>query len=641
MSWLTSWIPNFFTPSSAWLFSLLIPIIVFYFLKLRRTRLEVSSLALWRQVINDQRVNAPFQRFKRNILLFLQLALLCLIALAAMQPFFPGDAERLQYLPILIDCSASMAATDAEGKTRLELAKEEVAEIIEGLMPGQQLTLISVGNSARRLTDFTDNKPVLREALESIEIVDVPSKIEDGLRLSQALARTHEIEKIRFYSDGNLPTRINPATGKPMAAVNFDLPFAVDFFQMPAAGNNMGITALNARRANQERWDVFLRVEGTPSGSTESRVVLMANGQVAGEDRVILGPGESQRLVFGVPADAANHLVAKLEPIGADALEIDNRAWLDLPAAREITVYCPPELLTFRHALESLEGVRVEPAGDGAADRVAYDLVISDQADDQAREAPVVLMVGTLPDDLTEMITILEEPAEVVDFQRDAQLLQHVQLKDVIISESPEKKEGVEDPDIEQLGYTMLAYGNRGPLILRQRDGTKVTYFLLFHTDRSTLPYRVGFPVLVNNLLSEALQFASLGEMQAAKTGVLPSVSLTKNETYRVTRPDGKHEERMTNDDGLLVGVPASQIGEYEIRSEGNLVDKIGVGLLDPSETSLFAVDKIQFNELSVQAEDQKLKTDKPLWPKIAFAAFALLLFEWWYFQKRPAGIPD
>src|SRR5262245_16283179 len=115
-SWFTSWLPSFFHPSSAWLFSLLIPIIILYFLKLRRNRLEISSLALWRQVINDQRVNAPFQRFKRNILLFLQLLLLCLIALAAMQPFFVGNSSDDLALPILIDCSASMGALDANGR---------------------------------------------------------------------------------------------------------------------------------------------------------------------------------------------------------------------------------------------------------------------------------------------------------------------------------------------------------------------------------------------------------------------------------------------------------------------------------------------------------------------------------------------
>ena len=70
------WWP-FIASQWAWLFLLFVPLVIFYFLKLKRPRLEIPSLALWRSVLNDQRVNSPFQRFKRNLLLlYLQILLL-------------------------------------------------------------------------------------------------------------------------------------------------------------------------------------------------------------------------------------------------------------------------------------------------------------------------------------------------------------------------------------------------------------------------------------------------------------------------------------------------------------------------------------------------------------------------------------
>ena len=126
----------------AWLFLLLVPLVIFYFLKLKRPRLEIPSLALWRSVLNDQRVNSPFQRFKRNILLLLQILLLMFVVLAAMQPFFPSGAERARYLPILIDTSASMAAVDAEGKSRLDEVKLEVRKLIDNMLSDQRFCLI-------------------------------------------------------------------------------------------------------------------------------------------------------------------------------------------------------------------------------------------------------------------------------------------------------------------------------------------------------------------------------------------------------------------------------------------------------------------------------------------------------------------
>lgn len=636
-----SWFPGFSTAATgAWLFLLLIPLVIFYFLKLKRPRLEIASLALWQQVISDQRVNSPFQKFKRNMLLLLQILLLSLVALAAMQPFIKGDTENSQYLPILIDTSASMAAVDEKGQSRLDLAKEQVREIIDGMLPGQQLTLVTVGSTAQRRTEFTDNKPLLLSTLNDIAVSDVPSRFEDGLQLAQALTRTFKIDRVRLYSDGNLPTRTLP-TGDEVASVDFDLSYTLDFFRLPAAGRNLGITALNARRASVDEWDVFVRLEAGIADASSGQLEFLVNGAPLREpEPVSLQPGTSQRLVFRVDASQPARVEARLKADGHDSLESDNRAYLELPVGRELIVYCAPSLSIYRHALGQMPGILLEPDAAGKSDHVAYDLLISDSADDLSKDAATCLLVGGVPPDLKPLVTFETGLAEVVDWKREAPLLQHVQLRDVQISDLPKRAAGAEDGDFEELGYEILAFGNEAPLIVRKRDGPKLTYALLFHTDRSTLPYRVGFPILIQNLVNEALQQASLSELRALATGALPPLSLEPKSTYQVTGPDTSLS-LTSHEDGLLDNIPAQHVGEYKVRQGGDIIRQLGVSLVNSTETSLKGVDEIQFREVKVGAESERVKTDQPLWGTLAAIAFAVLLFEWWYFQKRPAGMPS
>src|SRR4051812_7475993 len=152
MSW-----GGFQSLSHLWLAALLAPLILFYFLKLKRPRAEVPSLVLWRQVLQDQRVNSPFQKFKRNLLLLLQLLLLILLILAALKPFWRGGPGKQRRLPVLLDSSASMGGLDKPGGiTRLAEAKRRVREMIDGLAADQELCLVSFDNTARRRTGFTN-----------------------------------------------------------------------------------------------------------------------------------------------------------------------------------------------------------------------------------------------------------------------------------------------------------------------------------------------------------------------------------------------------------------------------------------------------------------------------------------------------
>jgi Ca-activated chloride channel homolog len=626
MSW-----PGFFSLSSAWLATLFVPLVIFYFLKLKRPRQRVSSLLLWYQVVNDQRVNSPFQKFKRNLLLLLQILVLACLVLAAMQPYLRSASTRAQYQPVLIDCSASMAALDrAGGITRMEAAKKQVETLIDNLLPDQQVALIAFHSTARRLTDFTDNKRILKEALAKLEVSPVRSQTIDALRMAQALSRTVPIERVLLVSDGNVPTE-----------TDFELPFELVFEQVPPGGPNIGITSFNARRTNSEQWEVFVGVEGSPQSEGTGKLELFRDGNLIGSEPVLLVSGRSKRFVFRLEADAAASLEARLTPDGFDSLALDNVAYLQIPKGRPLSVFTPSTLPAFRRALQVQKGIDLVDETK-AASGVSFDLIVSDRPEDAKIESQAAMFIGFVPKDLEKLVSITKGSIDVIDWDRSSSLLQHVLLSDVSAIDQPKIAEGVRDGDFEKLGYTILAFGRTGPLLLEKRLGARLEYYFLPHIDHSTLPYRVAFPILAANLVEIARTQSGLAEVHESRTGVLPPLQLKPKTTYRVTGPRGNVVDAISTENGILNGVAAPATGLYRVTEGGTEVAKIGVSLLDSMETSLVPVHQLQFREnLQVAATSTRLDADRPLWPIILLVGLGILLVEWWYFQRRPGGVPS
>ncbi len=620
--------PTFLSLSSAWLFALLVPLIGLYFLKLKRPRQLVPSLVLWRQVMNDQRVNSPFQRFKRNLLLLLQILLLTLLVLAAMQPLLRRQTLAAGRLPVLIDCSASMAALDQpSGISRLESAKTRVRSLLAGLATDQEISLVAFSKNARRLTGFTNNTRELREALDAIEVEDVPGDLEEALRLAQGLARTAPFERVLLLSDGNFP-----------AKTNFELPFKIDFQRVEPAGSNFGITACTARRGLSGQWEIFVQLSGSPAAdATGGTVELRQDDAVVATENVTLVPGSSPRLVFQITTQNPTAVEVRFRPSGFDSLTADNAAWLDLPAPRPLEVFVSPALTAFRHALAGLDGVRVWPAENETAP-TAFDLAITDQPSEVSAATRVICTVGFVPPALAKMVAIQGNNTSAVDWRRDSPLLQHVLLDDVVFSDDPHTAPNLSETDFANAGYSILAQGSHGPLLVERHDREGWRIHALFHPDHSTLPFRVGFPIFVSNLVQAAQRESKLAETSAISTGTLPPLSMRAHENYRFEGPAHLQLDVQSDGAGQLTGLAAPRAGRYVIKGPGAEALHIGASLLSASETGLAGVDQIEFSDqLKVQAAiGPVVKAERALWWPLACAGFFVLLAEWWYFQRRP-----
>src|SRR5512143_849142 len=159
---------SFLTPLALALGALAVPVVLLYMLRLRRREVEVSSTLLWRQILRDREANAPWQRLRRNLLLFLQLLILAALVFALARPFIAVPTVTSGRIALLIDASASMNATDIE-PNRFEAAKQQAASIVDTLNPGDTASVIRVAEGPEVVANYTNDQNILRSAISRIQ----------------------------------------------------------------------------------------------------------------------------------------------------------------------------------------------------------------------------------------------------------------------------------------------------------------------------------------------------------------------------------------------------------------------------------------------------------------------------------------
>src|SRR2546426_8452097 len=77
---------SFLSPLAFALTALVLPLVLLYFLKIRRRERRVPSLLLWDPSLRDREASAFFQRLQRDPLLILQILALLALAIALARP---------------------------------------------------------------------------------------------------------------------------------------------------------------------------------------------------------------------------------------------------------------------------------------------------------------------------------------------------------------------------------------------------------------------------------------------------------------------------------------------------------------------------------------------------------------------------
>jgi hypothetical protein len=590
-----------------------VPILLLYFLKLRRRRVPVSSTWLWTRSIQDLRVNAPFQRLRKSLLLLLQLLLVFLAAAALSEPIGMTSPPEEKRWVFLIDRSASMQMKDVS-PSRLGRAKEAAREILSSAGPRDEVMVVAFSNRAQVMTPLTSSRQAIAEAIDRIEPADTSTRLQEAFRIAQSAVQAFKNREIVVLSDG----RCEPVQ---------DLSEGVPVRYIPIGGSprNAAITAIEVRRParTDEPWTIYAQVDLFHSQELEVPVELYVNSQLKGLKRLKIPPNGSVAAVFEVTRPEPDIVEVKLAM--DDDLAADNRAWAVVRHDRAKLLLLSPGNFFLDKALSNvkdLEAFRAESAektsfGD-------YEIVVLDGVMPETLPEGKYLIFGALPPwEGIKKTGEIQEPS-IVDWDRRHPVAAHRLNLTGLFAKSA--------PKLELSTFaTPLADSAQGPVIFAWERGRTRALVVTFNLLQSDWPFRMSFPLFLSN----ALSWLRDEHHAQPRPGEPLRIRLSQNETeVEVTSPRGARE-RLSGEPGRdVVFGDTDSAGLYTITRKGGS-HPIALNLLDPQESSGRVAPELKISTGNVAASSRPPAPVRAYWRWLALLVLAVLLVEWTVYHRR------
>jgi len=532
----------------------------------------------------------------------------------------------------------------------------------------------------------SDTPSELRQAM-TLARAHLPSQTYYDDRSSETIkleGRTLGNVAVHIFSDGRLPDAAEVLTQATDGSKNHPIEF-VSVGSSQAV--NTAITGFSAERdyENPQKLAVFVGLESTAHEPRTVELTLLIDGvaervrdvtipSATKPEGVIAGIGSDGQavastewipgsigVVFPLERNEGGVFAASITPAQSsdatsvhDALPTDDRAWLIVPRARRLSV----AFVTARGNMYIREQLLGEPLAalaqftpeqyasairDGSAAR--FDVAVM-PLDEEGKMAPGrYLIYGALPPPPDGVIAgEAVGGAQFIDWKRDHPVLRAVNLDGVLIAEMPR----VTVP--ETSATQVLAESEAGPALLELSTADVRALIVPFDSMRSTWPLDLSWPVFN----AAAIRYLGL-EVAADESGsrvIHPGEVLVDRLPAGSTKvvledPSGERFDLQPAADGRVVFGPVRKVGAYSIRWSGQTTGAdesagsggtraYAVSLLNPEESNIPSRDSLQLAATTVLATDTgTTRAAQRLWPYMLLLAIAVLLFEWWVYNRK------
>ena len=611
---------SFLSPIALSLFALSVPLVLLYFLKVRRRERTVSSLLLWSTSLRDREASTFFQRLHRDPLLILQLLALLLLALAVARPVATVMGQGARKVVVVLDTSASMKAQDVS-PSRFEAARAGAASLVRGLGEGAEVMVIEAGVQPKVTAALARDRERGLAAIRSAQARDLPTRLVEAVRTARALVAGDPRAEIHVFTDGAFNLAQSEDTTDPR----------VRWIGVGRQGKNVAITSLAIRKNYYGAFDyqAFVSLVNYSSEAQTFAFRLELDGKSIAEKEVSLEPNVRRSVVMPFSHGGSGTVTARIRV--DDDLEVDNVAYAVLPPPRKIAVLLvSPGNLFLEKVLRTDPQVSLEvrtpdqyQGGMGEADIVILDSVTPPRAGPGR-----FIFVNAVPPDVPlEVLGRIERPT-IMDWDRTHPVMRHVEFAKVTIEDAMRIRPlAAGRPVVEAVG---------GPLVYALEERDRKALFVGFDLFKTDFPLRIAFPLVLSNTLrwlhpagldQSSFQFAT------GQPILLPAPHGVS--TVTVTTPSGRSVQgRVTR--GAISFTETDEAGIYTLATARGET-RVAVNLMNAEESNLAP------HPLPVPVAHgpaaPPVPVQRELWPLFVTVAVILLVAEaLLYWRRQSAG---
>lgn len=280
-------------------------ILLLWLLKTKAVDKPFSSLFLWREAYKNTEAKNPWEKFKNNLLMYVQLITAAVLVLALMSPYIPGHGQPPKLVIVAMDMSGSMN-TLADGKqNRFDKAKTAAQKYISSLPKDVPVLLVTLSSAAAIGLPATSDHTAARKYIEELLPENTAFDWTDALEYVDSLRESFGNAQAAIFTDQEAS----------------QVPEGVEWFSFFSSGSNGAISSV-AHSENGSQTTILVNVVNLSDTLYETDVSLYIDDTFTDVASVSLAARESKDLYFQVPSGTGKVVSARLSQ--NDALMEDN-----------------------------------------------------------------------------------------------------------------------------------------------------------------------------------------------------------------------------------------------------------------------------------------------------------------------------